>query len=177
MITTESLWSNWKKVKVLVTQSCLPLCVPTDCSPPGISQARILEWVTIFLSRGSSKPRDQTCLSFIGRQILYHLSNRGRPLFIKGSRCVNPPGKSLTGTQNTSCPLSICILARHIYDSKWIECVSETPWNVFKSRLLISDIWTQTAATGGGNSMLCVWTMATKYKKTDWWVLDKNKED
>ena len=39
---------------VLVTQSCLTLCDPTDCSPPGISvhgvlQARILEWV-VFLS-------------------------------------------------------------------------------------------------------------------------------
>ena len=128
----------------------------TDCSPPVISQARILEWIAIFFSRGSSKPTDQTCLSFTGRQILYHLSNRARPLFIKGSRCINPPGKSLPGTQNTRCLLSIYILAHHIYDSKWIEYVSETPWNVFKSLLLISDIWTQTAVTGGGNSMLCV---------------------
>ena len=37
----------------------------TDCGPPGssvraISQARILEWVAISLSRGSSQPRDQT---------------------------------------------------------------------------------------------------------------------
>ena len=40
------------KVKVLVTQSCPPLCDPMDCSPPGSSvngilQARILEWVAI----------------------------------------------------------------------------------------------------------------------------------
>ena len=38
------------KVKVKVTQSCLTLCDPMDCSPPvssvrGILQARILEWV------------------------------------------------------------------------------------------------------------------------------------
>ena len=37
------------------------LCDPTDCSPPGspvqgIPQARILEWVTISSSRGSSNP-------------------------------------------------------------------------------------------------------------------------
>ena len=44
------------KVKVLVTQSCLTLCDPTDCSPPGsvfmgFLQARILEWVAILFSR------------------------------------------------------------------------------------------------------------------------------
>ena len=47
-----------------ITQSCLTLCDPMDCSPPGSSvhgilQARILEWVAItFL--GSSGPKDQT---------------------------------------------------------------------------------------------------------------------
>ena len=48
-----------------VTQSCLTLCDPMDCSPPGSSvhgilQARILEWVAISYFRGSSRPRDQT---------------------------------------------------------------------------------------------------------------------
>ena len=43
-------------MKVLVCQSCLTLCDPTDCSPPGSSvhgilQARILEWVAISFSR------------------------------------------------------------------------------------------------------------------------------
>ena len=37
-----------------------------------ISQARTLEWVTMPSSRGSSQPRDWTCASCIGRQILYH---------------------------------------------------------------------------------------------------------
>ena len=41
--------------------SCPTLCNPVDCSPPGssvhgISQARILEWVAITYSRGSSSP-------------------------------------------------------------------------------------------------------------------------
>ena len=35
-------------------------------------QARMLEWVAISFSRGYSRPRDQTCVSCIGRQILYH---------------------------------------------------------------------------------------------------------
>ena len=48
-----------------VAQSCLTLCDPVDCSPPGSSvhgilQARILEWGAISFSRGSSQPRDQT---------------------------------------------------------------------------------------------------------------------
>ena len=38
----------------------------------GISQARILEWVVISFSRGSSQPRDRTCVSCIGKRILYH---------------------------------------------------------------------------------------------------------
>ena len=54
-----------------VAQSCLTLCDPVDCSPPGFSvhgilQARILEWVTISFSRGSSQPRDRTQVSRIG---------------------------------------------------------------------------------------------------------------
>ena len=60
-----------------VAQSCLTLCDPMDCSLPGSSvhgifQARILEWVVISCSRGSSWPRNQTCISCIGRWILYH---------------------------------------------------------------------------------------------------------
>ena len=48
-----------------VAQSCLTFCNPMDCSPRGSSvhgilQARILEWVAISFSRGSSRPRDRT---------------------------------------------------------------------------------------------------------------------
>ena len=51
-------------------QSCLTLWDPLDCSPPdssvhGILQARILEWVAISFSRGSSRPRDRTWVSYI----------------------------------------------------------------------------------------------------------------
>ena len=58
------------KGKVLVTQSCPTMCKPTDGSPPGsavhgILQARILEWVAIPFSRGSSQPRNWTQVSCI----------------------------------------------------------------------------------------------------------------
>ena len=57
------------------------LCNPMDCGLPGssdygISQARILEWVAISFSRGSSRHRNQTYFSCIGRQILYHWATR-----------------------------------------------------------------------------------------------------
>ena len=49
------------------TRSCPTLCSLMDCMPGfsvhSVFQARILEWVTIPFSRGSSQPRDQTCFS------------------------------------------------------------------------------------------------------------------
>ena len=58
------------KVKMLVAQSCPTLCDPMDNSLPGsflhgISQARIVEWVSIPFSRVSSWPRGQTWVSHI----------------------------------------------------------------------------------------------------------------
>ena len=51
-------------------QSCLTLCDPLDCSSldssvHGILQAKVVEWVAIFSSRGSSWPRDQTLTSYL----------------------------------------------------------------------------------------------------------------
>ena len=58
------------KVKVLIIQLCLTVCNSMDCSPQGSSvhgilQARIMEWIAILFSRGSSRPRDQTQFSCI----------------------------------------------------------------------------------------------------------------
>ena len=60
-------------------QSCQTLrfhdCSLLGFSVHGISQGRILEWVTLSYSRGSSQPRDWTRISYIscvGRQVLYH---------------------------------------------------------------------------------------------------------
>ena len=60
-------------------QSCQTLCDPMDHSPPvssflGILQPRILEWDAMPSSRGSSRPRDRTHISYvscIGRRVLY----------------------------------------------------------------------------------------------------------
>ena len=52
-------------MKVKVAQSCLTLCDPMDHTVHGILQARILEWVAVPFSRGSSQPRDRTQVSHI----------------------------------------------------------------------------------------------------------------
>ena len=62
------LVADLTNVLCLVAQSCPILCSPLDYSPPGpsaqgIIQARILEWVAIPFSRGSSQPRDWTQVS------------------------------------------------------------------------------------------------------------------
>ena len=71
---------NHTCVCVKSLQSCLTLRDPVDTSPPGSSvhgilQARILGWVAISFSRGSSQPRDGTRVSYVsctGRRVLYH---------------------------------------------------------------------------------------------------------
>ena len=73
-------WEGSADREWVCAQSCLTLWAPKNSSPPGslvhgIIQARILEWVAICSSRGSSVPRDPTWISCgfcIGRQILYH---------------------------------------------------------------------------------------------------------
>ena len=59
------LWELTKWSEVKDTQSCLTLCNPMDYTVHGILQARILEWVAIPFSRGSSPPRDWTQVSQI----------------------------------------------------------------------------------------------------------------
>ena len=68
----------------LVACCVWPFCESMGCSPPGssvhgISQARILEWVAISFSRGSSWFRDWTEVACIGRWILYHWAIREFP--------------------------------------------------------------------------------------------------
>ena len=66
-----------------------------QCSPPGSSvhgilQIRMLEWVAISFSKGSSRPRDWTCASCISRQILYHWATREAQLWSITSLLSNP---------------------------------------------------------------------------------------
>ena len=70
----------------VLSLSCVLLfCDPVDCSPPGssvhgVSRARLLEWVVISFSRGSSWSRDWICTSCMYlvhcRQVLYDWATR-----------------------------------------------------------------------------------------------------
>ena len=76
-------------------QPCLTLCDPMNHNPLGSSvlgilQSRILEWVAMPFSRGSSQSRDQTLISFIsciGRWVLYHLHHLGSPVRSRACCC------------------------------------------------------------------------------------------
>ena len=75
---------TWDSVEVFPLPFLLPLCQTLcnsmNCSPPGSSvpgilQARLLEWVAVPSSRGSSHPGDRTqvfCVSCTGRRVLYY---------------------------------------------------------------------------------------------------------
>ena len=83
-VHTDIIYGN---VKVLVAQSCPTLCSLMDCSPQGSSvhgilQARILEWVAIPFSRGSSQPRDQTWVSCTTGRFLTIWATREVPCII-----------------------------------------------------------------------------------------------
>ena len=80
----------------LCAQSCPTFCDPMNCSLPGASvheilQAKIMEWVAISFSKGYSRPRNQTGVSYsscIGRQNLYHCGTWEDQIYIHIHMCV-----------------------------------------------------------------------------------------
>ena len=97
------------RLHVKSLQWCLTLCHPMDCSPPGLSvygilQAGILEWVAMPSSRGSSGPRDQTCVLH-----LLHWQSGSLPLA--------PAGKPLLDAAAAAKSLQSCLTLRNPIDS------------------------------------------------------------
>ena len=83
-----------------------------DCSLPdffvhGISQAIMLEWVAISFSRASSRPRDWTHVSCIGRWILYHWATREAHLCVCVCVCVLVPPSCPTLCDPMDCSLPV----------------------------------------------------------------------
>ena len=86
--------NDYVKWRSEVVQSCLTLCDPMACSLPGSSvhgifQARILEWVAICFSRGSSGPRDWTSVSRIVGRCFTVWATRGALIKTKFLSMVN----------------------------------------------------------------------------------------
>ena len=125
---SEAIWNSLDgfPVKVLVEQSCPTPCDPMDCRPPGSSvhgiQARLLEWVAISFSRGSSWPRDRTWFSCIEGRFFTVWATRE-------AQCMKLSFSSLTllaiyGLQldNAWIWVHFTILATHIWFSQ-MSCV------------------------------------------------------
>ena len=112
--------------KVLVTQSCLTLCNPVDCiltgsCVHGIFQARILEWVAISFSRGSSQARDQAWFSHIGSPSMEFYEQE----YWSGLPCPPPGDPPDLGMEPTSLT-SPTLAGRFITTSATCEAVIST---------------------------------------------------
>ena len=118
---------------VFIAQLCPTLCNPVDYSPPGSSvhgslQARILEWIVISYSRGSSQPRDQTWVSCIAGGF-FTIWAPGRPMLCYMS------------TQNLQ-RLTEGISSWHLYYYNWslnnmfLNCVDPLTVDSFQQRTL-----------------------------------------
>ena len=97
LFTAGATWeaASPKCVCVLVAQSCPTLCNPMGCSQPSstvheILQARVLEWVAIPFSRGSSWPRDWTWVSLIwGKFFTIWATREAKKVGVKPCECVS----------------------------------------------------------------------------------------
>ena len=77
----QEYWSGVPLPSLKVAQSCPTLCDPMDYTVRGILQARILKWVAILFSRGSSQLRDQTQVSHIAGGFFTNWATRGVQVF------------------------------------------------------------------------------------------------
>ena len=125
-------------MKVLVAQSCPTLCNIVNWNLPGSSihgilQARILVWVAIPFSRGSSQPRDPIWSPALQADslILYHLSHQGSPKTKNGS--TSKIFLSSFSSRNTTlylpsyssyfaCRRSF-LISRCSINTHWLECI------------------------------------------------------
>ena len=97
----------------------------------GILQKRILEWVALPSSRGSSRPRDQTCVSYISctdRQFLYHKSHLER-LYT---------GSFAHGILQRRIPKCVAIPFSRGYswlrDQTWVSCIAGRFFTIWANR-------------------------------------------
>ena len=134
------------KVKVLVAPLCLSLCDPMDCSPSGSSvyrllQVRILEWVTISFSRGSSQPGVWTQVSCIGGRF-FTTKPPGKPqcrfysnvhFFHSPHVCLQTHQHLTFSSLNNGLPrwfsgLKICLKCRRCRRHRFTPWVWKIPW-------------------------------------------------
>ena len=99
-------------------------CSPLGSSVHGILQARIVEWVAMCCSRGSSQPRDRTRVFCTGRQILYHWGTWEAGALKQLNPHLAPPQKKTreeTPRSQCACPLRIIGNALETNTRSWAE--------------------------------------------------------
>ena len=116
-----------------VAQSCPTLCNPMDCSPPGSSnlgifQAKVLEWVAISFSRGSSWPRNRTWVSHTVGRHFYHLSHQGSLIIhLELKSCSHPDER---------CGFFFFFLLQNFSKACWVLMTKSPPWEKYFSPYL-----------------------------------------
>ena len=118
----------WKKKSVKVIQSCPTLCDPMVYTVHGILQARILEWVAIPFSRGSSQPRDQPQVSRIAGRFFTSWATRDAQEYWSGSPISSPADLPDSGIKLGSPALQV--------DSLPVK-LSENPLKITKESVLL----------------------------------------
>ena len=134
-----TLFEGHACVHVKSLQLCLTLCDPMDCGPPGsfvhgICQARIVEWVAMPSSRGSSWPRDQTMspAAPVLQANSLPLSHQGSPIWETGSL------KSQGTTSNSTQCAKLVACPEVSGDSRKKALEGNSPWVSHISTCLIS---------------------------------------
>ena len=132
-----------------VTHLCPTLCDPMDCSLPGSSvhgifQVRILEWVAIFFSRASSRPRDRTQVScIVGRPFNLWATRESQWLLV--GMCLNLLWNiSLIHLFTCESPLHQAELThiRHSYIYWMIQIMQRASWVNMKRIDTLQGKWT-----------------------------------
>ena len=118
------------KVCVLVTQLCPTLYDPMGCSPPvssvhGIFQARILEWVAIPFSRGSSRLGDWKPVSYIAGRFFTIWATREVPLqLIQDSKSgIGPFSKQRKSNR-------VVAMRQDEFHICWVNALYKDQWSV-----------------------------------------------
>ena len=113
--------------EVLVAQSCPTLGDPMDCSLSGSSvhgilQERILEWVAISFSRGSSRPRDGTWASCIAGRFFSVCFTIITPLNLEAKLHLCPSHKFSTSTEGNSAEdWEECAFSIQMFPFRWAQ--------------------------------------------------------
>ena len=177
-------------VKVLATQLCTTLCNPVDCRPPGSSvhgilSARILEWVPIPFSRGSSEPREWIWVSCTAvrfstiwatrevhekprqhiKKLRHHSGNKGRMWFFHWS-CTDVkvgPWKKLSAEELM---LLNCGAGEESWESLGLH---GDPTSQSYRKSILNIHWKNWCWSWSSNTLATSCEEATYWKRSWWW--------